>query len=593
MTSFISELLERQRREEKGQRIFILHPADPLPWESVLLEDWRNHLARSVDCQNLGDGSPWRVPPPLERDWRRLLEGARVRHGRSLPAFVDRDGLGDLTLDDIQAAGAMGRLPRPLLVALAALPWSGGGRRRALRRLARHRGTRDSLACLDGGHFKSLKARVFTAARTKDPDLAALLADPSTLCVLGLLRPDDPTFAHVALMAEGTTVPFVAIQTGPEDLVGRGVLLNRPRLILLSGPEETANAEAVGVPLKNLIVPQSPTSENGRVSAPVVTDTLSQIRFHHQRRVAKSRGALSHTYGANTILAHYAGLPMDSEIDGIWHHYWSASGHNYHPALVAQFKASQDSDPAAQRDLFERGRETTAFWVARQDQADYLRSEGFKRVEAIGLPAAYLPKVSLPRDPGSLLVMPPHSLPDTEDTRRLRRAYRDYVESLRPAFSRVVAMVAAYDYHRGFWRSEFEAIGVSVLRGAGPADKDSLERLKRILCSFEFMTTNGNGSHIAYGAAFGAKVSIAGPFHALDDYMLDLPLPVKMYPAIRGQLAELLSEGFLRREYPFLFVDPERASSHVAWGQFEIGAGHVLSPEDARRVFRFGGAEGV
>ncbi len=45
-----------------------------------------------------------------------------------------------------------------------------------------------------------------------------------------------------------------------------------------------------------------------------------------------------------------------------------------------------------------------------------------------------------------------------------------------------------------------------------PGGSEHLRRLRRLFGRFEFVTTNGFGSHIAYAAAAGAKVSVFGPY---------------------------------------------------------------------------------
>jgi hypothetical protein len=58
------------------------------------------------------------------------------------------------------------------------------------------------------------------------------------------------------------------------------------------------------------------------------------------------------------------------------------------------------------------------------------------------------------------------------------------------------------------------------LRGAIAEDANSLVRIKYILSSFEQITTNCLGSHIAYSLAVGARVSIAGKFFRTSDLIL-------------------------------------------------------------------------
>jgi hypothetical protein len=43
---------------------------------------------------------------------------------------------------------------------------------------------------------------------------------------------------------------------------------------------------------------------------------------------------------------------------------------------------------------------------------------------------------------------------------------------------------------------------------------------------------------------------------------------------------ELHSEEALRKECPFLFVDPEKAATHLAWGKTQIGEDRRLKDDE-------------
>jgi hypothetical protein len=110
-----------------------------------------------------------------------------------------------------------------------------------------------------------------------------------------------------------------------------------------------------------------------------------------------------------------------------------------------------------------------------------------------------------------------------------------------------------------------------------------LLHVKRMLSSFEYVTTNGFGSHIAYAAFCGAKVSIFGPFAewppARPTYA------TKMYPEVAELLVEVQSEKALRTRYPFLFVNPHDAEVRQEWGATELGDDNRRSPHGLRALF--------
>jgi hypothetical protein len=61
--------------------------------------------------------------------------------------------------------------------------------------------------------------------------------------------------------------------------------------------------------------------------------------------------------------------------------------------------------------------------------------------------------------------------------------------------------------------------------------------------------------------------------------------PAKVYPHLLDDACVLWGEAALRGEYPFLFVDPDRAEVRRDWGAREVGEDCRLSPEELRRRF--------
>ena len=105
----------------------------------------------------------------------------------------------------------------------------------------------------------------------------------------------------------------------------------------------------------------------------------------------------------------------------------------------------------------------------------------------------------------------------------------------------------------------FQRRGIGVFPSADQSDPRTLHRLKRILSTFEGVTTNGYGSHIAYAAYCGARVSIFGPFAEFPRHRMVRTHAVKMFPKLVDIGYYLCTEKALREHYPFLFVEPHEA----------------------------------
>ena len=209
-------------------------------------------------------------------------------------------------------------------------------------------------------------------------------------------------------------------------------------------------------------------------------------------------------YGAYQLLEKYCNLRVKLSHAAVeWQHGWHPPSHNIHPELVVG------------NDGFSGHlAETCLHLVARKDQQEYLANQGYQKVEAVGLPILYVPLKDVVRIPHSLLVMPIHSLEGVS----LSASFNEYAEmiySLRSKFDKIVVCVSSHCIRNGYWVKEFEERGIEVIEGANYNDANALHRVATLLSSFEYMTTNGLGSHITYGAHFGQKVSIHGK---LEDY---------------------------------------------------------------------------
>jgi FkbM family methyltransferase len=105
------------------------------------------------------------------------------------------------------------------------------------------------------------------------------------------------------------------------------------------------------------------------------------------------------------------------------------------------------------------------------------------------------------------------------------------------------------------------------------------------MSSFEYVTTNGFGSQLAYAAYFGAKPSIYGPYASLraEDFKQD-HLYV-YHPKLLKPTLQAISEGELRRNCPQLFCHPRAAKAAVEWARFEVGEANKVSPRQMRSLF--------
>jgi hypothetical protein len=175
--------------------------------------------------------------------------------------------------------------------------------------------------------------------------------------------------------------------------------------------------------------------------------------------------------------------------------------------------------------------------------------------------------------------MPGHTLPYTDHGWN-QKHYVQQIVSLKPHFSQIIACVNSSCIKKGYWIDEFEKNGIPCLQGADSSDRNSLIRLRILFRSFEYMTTNTIGSHVAYASSSGCKVSIFGDYGAYrrEDFKND-PYYIN-YPAVLEEVLSKSSEDVIRRQYPWLFRHPADASSYQEWGKDMIGEGSHRSASE-------------
>jgi FkbM family methyltransferase len=180
--------------------------------------------------------------------------------------------------------------------------------------------------------------------------------------------------------------------------------------------------------------------------------------------------------------------------------------------------------------------------------------------------------------------MPIHSVDYTRHNWR----FAEYVESIkqiRSDFDEVVACVHPACVRKSYWIRDFQDAGIPVIIGADTTDLNSLTRIKALMSQFEFVTTNAYGSCIAYAAAFGAKVSIYGPFcERRFEEMEDDPF-YKQNPGLLEKILPGLTPEALRSQFPWLFCHPRNAQERLQWGLDEIGQANRIPPREMKRCF--------
>lgn len=226
--------------------------------------------------------------------------------------------------------------------------------------------------------------------------------------------------------------------------------------------------------------------------------------------------------------------------------------------------------------------------VARKDQEDYLKSHGAKNVKAIGLPISYLPETNCKRIPNSILFMPTHLRPEEKyATTKMIKDYIEYVSDIRKSFE--FSAICLHSQFFGFkeFMKEFKKLNILLIKGANNHDRNALLRQKMIMEQFTTICTNGWGSHIAYGLAFGSKIAIDGPKIEKNKEQT-YQAPTKKG---RKHLIEIMfSEEFIKQREFFLqkfYTNPKFAVADVELGEWLIGVENRISLTEMEKLFNY------
>jgi hypothetical protein len=183
-----------------------------------------------------------------------------------------------------------------------------------------------------------------------------------------------------------------------------------------------------------------------------------------------------------------------------------------------------------------------------------------------------------------LLVIPVHSLSHTEHGWDFD-GYADEILKIRKQFSSVCVCVHGSCVDKGYWTKAFEARGISWIRGACHSDMGSIRRVAELFSRFDFVTSNGFGSHLSYASALGCKVSLWGTMARWETQCFAADTFAINAPEAFAETLRFVSEPFLRRQYPDFFTDPWDAPLRVEWGREEIGWENRKSPDELKRIF--------
>ena len=278
-------------------------------------------------------------------------------------------------------------------------------------------------------------------------------------------------------------------------------------------------------------------------------------------------------YGARHILSDYCEVELFSKaLHQIpWCHGW-----------VPDFWNNTDVRLVTSQKLADKSQ---LILTSKKSIENYLKQCSYANSVSIGLPVAYLKENKQDRLADSLLIMPAHSLDYTTHNHWKFEEYANEIAEIAKYFKHVYACLHPSCFKNGYWGKELQAKGIKIIEGVDVSDKNSLYRLQKILTTFEYVTTNSFGSHIAYAAHFGAKVSVYGTYaeYKEADYA-NTPFYVDN-PDVLQKCLDLISLKTVQKELSQFFCLPQEAKKHKDWGDYEVGLSEKKTPHYLSNLF--------
>jgi FkbM family methyltransferase len=238
----------------------------------------------------------------------------------------------------------------------------------------------------------------------------------------------------------------------------------------------------------------------------------------------------------------------------------------------------------ANQTISHRGEPVTHYLLGRDEESQMLmpplqKPQPTFTPKVIGLPIGYTSDITLQRRANSLLLVPGNFFHVASG----HWDFDEYLKSvgeLRTSFRDVVVCLHPLCPERERWTNRLQAIGIGCVHGFEERDRNALARLRWLYSQFEFVSFNGLSDQIAYACAFGAKVSIDGPYATLQiDDLENTPFFLD-HPGTAVKALPLLSQASAREHFAKFFRSPSAATTEVQWGQEQIGWDKRVSPNE-------------
>lgn len=285
--------------------------------------------------------------------------------------------------------------------------------------------------------------------------------------------------------------------------------------------------------------------------------------------MAEFQGGEADYYGASYQVAKRLGLIQALKAEAKWEHGWK-----YGDVLMPEHLGGYH-------------KKDQMHLVSNEKHRGILARDGFKHVEAVGLPYIYAAEPTIEKKKASLLVCPGHTSNfSANEWAVFAESYAKAVASVRDDFSEVLLCVTANCIERNEWIKEFEAEGIPWIMGASIFDRNALERMRTIFRRFEYVTSNVIGSHLVYAAYESCKVSIWNWQQLYDSKTYDNEPIYKNSDSFLREALEWSSYDWVSKHYDFLFHShPNQGVVLKSWADEQLGVQFKRDPNEIAALF--------
>lgn len=284
--------------------------------------------------------------------------------------------------------------------------------------------------------------------------------------------------------------------------------------------------------------------------------------------LAEIRGE-SDFYGASRIIANQLGLKTTPKSFSSWSHGCNA-GTTMYSEQIAWNKSW------ALHKL-----------VRNEEVATFMTHQGFRKIEAVGMPIIYVDKLIHNRMRKSILFMPAHSLSYVKIKQDVESIIK--IAKMHKSNGHYVCFCVHRDcVEHGDVISVIEDSGLDWFAGASANDINSLQRMRNIFDYFEYVGSNTMGSHFFYSQLCGAKFFFTEPYFEYKPNMfLNDPILGKNKQK-RDKIINASSKKRVKEQYPSYFEGLENAKSDYELASYVCGVSSKRTSDELALLLGWG-----